>query len=118
MNNIITDATDGFVEFLLAQPCETDVSLCSGIVIFQAPGSLITRNTIWSKSRVLLGGINAVDCRSFRTPRAPRAAELSLRLADEPFDGAFTGTVVEKNLIFADTAMIKVGMGLGTMTWG
>lgn len=39
--NTITDATDG------------------GIVIFQAPGSMIKDNTIIADQRQLLGGINA-----------------------------------------------------------
>ncbi|KAK4705733.1 hypothetical protein P7C70_g469, partial [Phenoliferia sp. Uapishka_3] len=70
-----------------------DSALIGGIVVFQAPGSLITGNTIISNTRVLLGGINAVDF--------------------GPFGGGFTGTVVEGNTIIANTDMIKIGIALG-----
>ncbi|KAL8290016.1 hypothetical protein RQP46_002955 [Phenoliferia psychrophenolica] len=78
--NVVTDATDG------------------GIVIFQAPGSHIHDNTIIASTRVLLGGINAVDW--------------------GPFGGGYTGTVVERNTIIAQSTMIKIGMALGGMSWG
>lgn len=86
-----------FVSFSRTQPRPSSLS-CSAIVIFQAPGSLITGNTIIAQTRVLLGGINAVDF--------------------EPYGGGFTGTVVEKNTIIADTTMIKIGISLGGMSWG
>ncbi|KAM0755791.1 hypothetical protein T439DRAFT_376089 [Meredithblackwellia eburnea MCA 4105] len=79
IGNTITDATDG------------------GIVIFGAPGSRITGNTIISTSRNLLGGINSVDY--------------------SPFNGDYTGTVVSGNTINAQSAMIKVGIAIGPLTW-
>lgn len=78
--NTIVDATDG------------------GIVIFGAPGSVVSGNTIIARQRRPLGGINLVDY--------------------SPFQGSFDGTVVEKNLIFADSNMIKTGIALGGMVWG
>ncbi|GAA5875582.1 hypothetical protein JCM8547_007587 [Rhodosporidiobolus lusitaniae] len=78
--NLITDATDG------------------GIVIFGAPGSLISENRIVSSDRQLLGGINMVDY--------------------SPFAGSFVGTVVQDNNIVAQGSMIKVGIAMGGMIWG
>ncbi|KAM0746609.1 hypothetical protein T439DRAFT_306552 [Meredithblackwellia eburnea MCA 4105] len=78
--NVVTDATDG------------------GIVVFGAPGSTITGNTIVANTRVLMGGINNVDY--------------------APFSGSFAGTVVSGNTIFANTTMIKTGIAVGTMVWG
>ncbi|GAA5856342.1 hypothetical protein JCM9279_005732 [Rhodotorula babjevae] len=78
--NTIVDATDG------------------GIVIFGAPGSVVSGNTIIARERRPLGGINLVDF--------------------SPFQGSFQGTVVENNLIFAESNMIKAGIALGGMVWG
>jgi len=78
--NTITDATDG------------------AIVIFQAPGTLVSGNTIVSSDRQLLGGINMVDW--------------------APWSGDYTGTVVEKNTLNAESNYIKVGIPMGGMTWG
>ncbi|GAA5946593.1 hypothetical protein JCM3775_007375 [Rhodotorula graminis] len=78
--NTIVDATDG------------------GIVIFGAPGSVVSGNTIIARQRRPLGGINLVDY--------------------SPFSGSFEGTVVENNVILADTNMIKAGIALGGMVWG
>ncbi|BGP15430.1 hypothetical protein JCM10213_005069 [Rhodosporidiobolus nylandii] len=78
--NTVTDCTDG------------------GIVIFGAPGSTISGNTIIAQTRRPLGGINAVDY--------------------SPFGGSFEGTVVEDNTFIADTNMIKIGIALGGMSWG
>ncbi|KDE09013.1 hypothetical protein MVLG_00735 [Microbotryum lychnidis-dioicae p1A1 Lamole] len=79
-NNVVTDATDG------------------GIVIFGAPGSLITGNTIQSVTRRALGGINAVDY--------------------APFAGNYSGTVVENNHLITNGQMMKVGVAIGGMIWG
>ncbi|KAM0749140.1 hypothetical protein T439DRAFT_327634 [Meredithblackwellia eburnea MCA 4105] len=79
-NNVITDATDG------------------GIVIFQAPGSLITGNTVVAVSRVGMGGINMVDY--------------------APYGGSYAGTIVAGNTIVALSTMIKVGIAIGPMVWG
>jgi parallel beta-helix repeat protein len=78
-NNLITDATDG------------------GIVIFGAPGSLVSNNTIRAVSRTLLGGINMVDY--------------------GPFAGDYTNTTVTGNTIDAAGAQIKVAIAMGPRTW-
>ena len=78
-NNTITDATDG------------------GIVVFGAPGSLISFNTIVASSRKLLGGINMVDY--------------------APFDGDYTGTVVDNNTVNASGAQIVIGIAMGPRAW-
>ncbi|ORY78843.1 hypothetical protein BCR35DRAFT_304837, partial [Leucosporidium creatinivorum] len=69
-----------------------------GIVIFGAPGSTISNNVITAKTRRALGGINMVDW--------------------SPYSGSFEGTVVENNLINADSNMIKLGIAIGGMSWG
>jgi len=73
--NTIVDATDG------------------GIVIFQAPGSLVANNTIISRTRVAYYGISMED--------------------HGPFDGDFTGTRVVDNTIDAAGAMIRRGVAMG-----
>jgi hypothetical protein len=75
VNNTIVDATDG------------------GIVIFQAPGSLVADNTIRAESRILYYGIAMGDY--------------------GPYDGDFVGTVVTGNVIDAAGAMIRRGIGMG-----
>jgi parallel beta-helix repeat protein len=77
--NTVHDATDG------------------GIVIFGAPGSTISGNTITATSRVLLGGINLVDY--------------------APTSGNYAGTKVTSNTINAQGALIKVGLAMGPNTW-
>ncbi len=74
-DNLIVDATDG------------------GIVIFQAPGSLVARNEIRAENRVLFYGISMVD--------------------EGPFDNDFTDTRVEDNLIDAGSALIRHGIDMG-----
>ncbi|HKX31896.1 MAG TPA: hypothetical protein VJ302_29690 [Blastocatellia bacterium] len=78
--NTITDATDG------------------AIVVFGAPGSTISNNTIKARRRALLGGINMVDY--------------------GPYDGDYSGTVVRDNKIVAETAQIKVAIAVGPQVWG
>ncbi|GLY26851.1 right-handed parallel beta-helix repeat-containing protein [Kineosporia sp. NBRC 101731] len=78
-NNTITDATDG------------------AIVIFGAPGSTVSDNTIIAKKRTLLGGINLVDY--------------------GPMDGNYAKTVVSGNTIRADGALIKIGLAMGPGVW-
>lgn len=70
IGNTITDATDG------------------AIVVFGAPNSLITNNTIVANTRVLMGGINLVD-----------------RM---PFYGSFQGTVISNNNIIANSSSKKI----------
>ncbi|KAM0790359.1 hypothetical protein ACM66B_003242 [Microbotryomycetes sp. NB124-2] len=69
-----------------------------GIVIFGAPASKVQGNTIISRNRVLLGGINAADYL--------------------PFFGSFKDVLVSGNTINAEGNMIKIGLTLGTLSWG
>jgi len=77
--NVITDATDG------------------AIVVFGAPGSVISNNTIRAETRTLLGGINMVD--------------------SQLYDGKYTRTVVSDNIIDASGAVIRIGLGMGPQVW-
>ncbi|MEE9247995.1 MAG: right-handed parallel beta-helix repeat-containing protein [Dehalococcoidia bacterium] len=74
-NNTIIDATDG------------------GIVIFQAPGSLVANNTIRAETRITFYGISMVDT--------------------GPYDGDFSGTRVTGNVIDARGALIRHGIDMG-----
>ena len=73
--NTIIDATDG------------------GIVIFQAPGSLVADNTIISDERIMFYGISMID--------------------SGPYDGDFSGTRVVGNVIEARGALIRHGIDMG-----
>jgi hypothetical protein len=79
-NNVVTDATNG------------------GIVVFQAPGTLVDHNLVVARTRILMGGINMVDF--------------------WPYAGDYTGTEVSDNVIDAQSAMIKVGLAIGPAVWG
>ncbi|KAG9097373.1 polynucleotide adenylyltransferase, partial [Ceratobasidium sp. 370] len=87
-----------------------------GIVLFGSPGSLVQNNTIWIENNTLLGGINLVDY--------------------DPFNGDFTGTIVENNTIIGGFAtdqpenstdiyygdndqdvIIKMGLAVGNRVW-
>jgi hypothetical protein len=68
-----------------------------GIVIFGARGSIVAGNTIRAVTRSLLGGINMVDYAA---------------------DGDFTGTVVDSNVIEGAGRPIRIGLAMGTRTWG
>ena len=74
-DNTIIDATDG------------------GIVIFQAPGSLVSNNTIIADNRILFYGISMEDY--------------------GPYEGDFTGTRVIGNTINARGALIRRGISMG-----
>ena len=78
--NTVTDATDG------------------GIVVFGAPGSLVSGNVITAASRTLLGGINLVDYL--------------------PTGGNYAGTIVQGNVIDAAGALIEAGIAMGPAVWG
>lgn len=78
--NTVTNATDG------------------GIVVFGAPGSTISHNTITAVSQTELGGINMVDY--------------------APVNGNYTGTQVTDNVIDGASAFIKVGIAMGPQVWG
>ncbi|GAA6017692.1 hypothetical protein JCM11491_001170 [Sporobolomyces phaffii] len=77
--NTVFDATDG------------------AIVLFCAPGSVVTRNTIIARERNLLGAINMVD--------------------DFPFDRNFEGTKVIGNAIRTEGAFIRLAIGCGPTCW-
>lgn len=79
-DNAVNDATDG------------------GIVVFGAPGSTISNNTITALTQTELGGINMVDY--------------------SPMNGNYTGTVVKNNIINGKSAYIKVGIAMGPLVWG
>ncbi|EJU06387.1 hypothetical protein DACRYDRAFT_73816 [Dacryopinax primogenitus] len=85
-----------------------------GIVVFGSPGSLVENNTIWVTNNTLLGGLNMVDYL--------------------PWDGDFTGTVVQNNLVVGGLAtegneqtatkgdndedvIVKIGLAVGPRTW-
>jgi hypothetical protein len=68
-----------------------------GIVIFGAPGSLIEGNMVRAETRTLLGGIHMV--------------------AEGPYDGKYTGTIVRDNIIDASGAVIRIGLGMGPRVW-
>ncbi|KAG8768309.1 hypothetical protein FRC12_005657 [Ceratobasidium sp. 428] len=86
-----------------------------GIVLFGSPGTLVQNNTIWAESNTLLGGINLVDY--------------------DPFNGDYTGTIVENNTIIGGFAtdqpenstdalgdndqdvIIKMGLAVGNRVW-
>ncbi|KAJ1310229.1 hypothetical protein OPQ81_006971 [Rhizoctonia solani] len=78
--NQILDATDG------------------AIVIFGAPGSLITSNTIINRHRLCLGGLNMVDY--------------------NPHKGNYRFTRVINNTVRTEGAYIKVGVGMGPSILG
>jgi len=85
-----------------------------GIVLFGSPGTLVENNTIWVGDNSQLGGINMVDV--------------------NPWNGNYTGTVVQNNTIIGgfatapapggsnkgdnnETAIMKVGIAIGPRTW-
>lgn len=74
-NNLIVDVSDG------------------GIVIFQAPGSVIRNNVIRAENRIMFYGIAMGDY--------------------GPFDGDFTGTIVSNNTIDAAGSLIRHGINMG-----
>jgi len=95
-NNLVNNPTDG------------------GIVLFGAPGTLVTNNTIWVENRTLLGGINLVDV--------------------VPWGGDYSGTVVQNNTVLGgfatdsksatqnngenvDDVIVKIGIAIGPQTW-
>ncbi|KAG8991722.1 hypothetical protein FRB94_012283 [Tulasnella sp. JGI-2019a] len=67
------------------------------IVIFGSAGSRISNNTIYSRTLRVTGGINLVDF--------------------PPWDGDYTDTIVEDNLIEAIGSFISVGIAIGPATW-
>lgn len=66
-----------------------------GIVIFQSPGALIANNIIRTENRIMFYGISMEDY--------------------WPYAGDFTNTRVTGNIIDADGAMIRRGIGMGPL---
>ncbi|KAK4705407.1 hypothetical protein P7C70_g799, partial [Phenoliferia sp. Uapishka_3] len=99
-SNTIIDATDG------------------GIVIFGAPGSQVTGNTVKSVNRQLMGGINMVDVSFFRVRNELHMVITNVLRQWGPFSGSFTGTVVSGNTINAQSNFIKIGIAVGGLVWG
>ncbi|ORX40096.1 hypothetical protein BD324DRAFT_616239 [Kockovaella imperatae] len=77
--NVVTDATDG------------------AIVIFGSSGSEIRDNQIFTRTRVLLGGINLVDY--------------------DPYKGDYFGVKVHHNAIHAHGGYLKAGIVIGPSAW-
>jgi hypothetical protein len=67
------------------------------IVIFAATGSLIENNIIRAETRTLLGGIHMVE---------PKL-----------YNGNFTGTIVQNNIIEASGAVIRIAVPMGPRVW-
>lgn len=67
------------------------------MVIFGAAGSEVRHNTIVTRARVGLGGINLVD--------------------RQPWNGDYTGVNVHHNEIHALGSMLKIGIAIGHGTW-
>ncbi|KAG8843738.1 hypothetical protein FRB96_003864 [Tulasnella sp. 330] len=67
------------------------------IVIFGSSGSRVHNNTIYSRTLRVTGGINLVD--------------------HPPWEGDYTGVVVEDNVIEAIGAFVSVGIAIGPATW-
>ncbi|CAK9781012.1 hypothetical protein CC85DRAFT_269460 [Cutaneotrichosporon oleaginosum] len=78
-HNVVFDTTDG------------------AIVIFGSAGSEVHSNHVYSRTRVVLGGINLVDY--------------------EPWDGDYSGTRVHDNKIMAPSGFLKVGIVIGPSSW-
>lgn len=82
-------------ESLVANNTITDVT-DGGIVIFGAPGSYIINNTITAVNKALFIGIGLVDY---------------------AYDGNYIGTTITGNIINAQGAYVKVGIGMGPSVW-
>jgi hypothetical protein len=67
------------------------------IVLFGSAGSEVTENAIYSRTRIVLGGINLVDY--------------------PPWAGDYEGTRVHKNSFFALGRYLKVGIVIGPASW-
>ncbi|KAF8324548.1 uncharacterized protein EI90DRAFT_3146815 [Cantharellus anzutake] len=78
--NLVRDTTDG------------------AIVLFSAPGSLVTSNTIVTEKRLGLGAINMVDF--------------------NPHEGKYLYTRVDHNTIVTAGNYLEIGIGQGPSVWG
>ncbi|MBI9043503.1 MAG: right-handed parallel beta-helix repeat-containing protein [Anaerolineaceae bacterium] len=67
------------------------------IVIFAATGSLIENNIIRAETRTLLGGIHLVE--------------------SNLYEGNYTGTIVQNNIIEASGAVIRIAVPMGSRVW-
>ncbi|KAG8930962.1 hypothetical protein FRC01_002011 [Tulasnella sp. 417] len=77
--NSVTDTTDG------------------GIVIFGAPGTLVTSNTVVTRTRMASGAINLVD--------------------HLPYGGNYVGTSVVHNTIRMEGSFLGIGVAQGPSVW-
>ena len=69
----------------------------SGIVIFGSPGTVVETNHIISATIPMNVGVSMVDY--------------------DPYDGSFNGTLVAKNVIEAQGAMMGIGIAMGSHLW-
>ncbi|KAK4689550.1 hypothetical protein P7C73_g574, partial [Tremellales sp. Uapishka_1] len=67
------------------------------IVLFGSSGTEVRNNEIFSRTRMVSGGINLVDY--------------------EPFDGDYSFVRVHHNTIYAHSRYLKVGIAVGPSTW-
>jgi hypothetical protein len=67
------------------------------IVLFGSSGSTVTANQIFSRTRVVLGGINLVDY--------------------EPWAGDYSKVTVSHNILTAHGGFIKAGIVVGPASW-
>jgi hypothetical protein len=67
------------------------------IVLFGSAGSTVSNNQIFSRTRVVLGGINLVDY--------------------PPWEGDYTKVTVEHNTLTAHGGYIKAGIVIGPASW-
>jgi hypothetical protein len=83
--------------------------------VFGAPGSLVQGNTIISNTQTLLGGIiffyfyiKKRD-KKLKAKTITKIFNLGINMVDfDPYNGNYTGTVVQNNNINANTSFIKV----------
>ena len=68
-----------------------------GIVIFSAPGSIVENNVVRAESRTMLGGILMVE--------------------HDLYNGNYTGTIVQNNIIEASGSVIRIGLPMGSRVW-
>lgn len=89
-------------------------------VIFGAPGTLVTSNTVITLSRIGLGAINMVDYGP-RKPRWTVGHEVLRSLMLGRFlsldDGNYMNTRVIHNTIRIDGSYLRIGIGQGDTVW-
>jgi len=73
-------------------------ALLQAIVLFGAPGTLVSDNTITASGALTLGGVNMVDF--------------------APWNGNYRNTRVTNNRFRADGNAFKIGIAIGPAIWG